>query len=165
MHNQIHIKSCLEIQIFRNGAGGDRPRRSYDDEVVFGTQQSRPTSASLLYQPLSGVRIDSNVTKWDQSIPMSMGLAAHYPTQGGHPVPLVRQVPCNKFGDANVRPSNISQSAADEGSRTGIKGLGIWSSINASGGSDKNSFGLLPSCSRQKSGAIVSEPESSTSPW
>ncbi|XP_015885995.3 protein TIFY 8 isoform X2 [Ziziphus jujuba] len=152
------------LKILRNGVVGERPRRSNDDEVAFVTQQPRPTSA-LMFQPPAGVRADNNISKWDRSIPMNVGTSMQYPPRGGHFVPFMPQVPSNRFRDANISPSNISQSAADEGSRTGIKGQGILSSINAaSGASERNSSVALPSGSRQKSGAIVREPESSTPP-
>lgn len=154
------------MQILRNGVGGERPRRSNDDEVVFGTQQLRHTSGSLMFQPPSGgVRTDSNISKWDRSVPINVGPAVQYPPRSGQFVPFVSQVPSNRFRDTNITPSNISQSAADEGSRTGIKGPGILSSISAAGGaSERNSSGALPSGSGKKSGAVILEPESSSLP-
>ncbi|KAK7851014.1 protein tify 8 [Quercus suber] len=87
------------------------------------------------------------------------------PSTWGQFAPILHQVPSNRFRDANAGPSTISQSAADEGSRTGIKGPGILSSINASGGaSERNSSGMLPIGNRQKSGTNVLEPESSAPP-
>lgn len=151
--------------MLRNGVGGERPRRSNDDEVVFGTQQLRPNSASQIFQPPSGVRTDSNISKWDRLVPTNVGSVVQYPPRSSQFPPFVSQVPSNRFRDANVGPSNISQSAADEGSRTGIKGPGILSSINAtSGASERNSSGALPSGSRQNYGTVIPEPESSTLP-
>ncbi|GAA0150573.1 hypothetical protein LIER_37136 [Lithospermum erythrorhizon] len=46
----------------------------------------------------------------------------------------------SKSRDTSAGPSVVSQAAADEGSRTGIKGSGIWSSINATAGADKEAF-------------------------
>lgn len=147
------------MQLLRNGAGGERPRRSNDDDMVFGLQQMRPGSASLIFQPPSGV------SKLDRSVPVNASPAVQYPPRGGHFVPFIPQVHSNRFRDANVSPSNISQSAADEGSRTGIKGPGLLSSINASGGvSEKNASGALPGGCRQKCPTIITEPESSTPP-
>ncbi|KAL5559241.1 hypothetical protein UlMin_035452 [Ulmus minor] len=150
------------MKFIRNGVGGERPRRSNDDEVIFGSQQVRPSSVSLIFQPPSGV------SKLERSMPMNVGATVQYPPRAGHFVPFMHQVPSNRFRDANASPSNISQSAADEGSRTGIKGPGILSSINASAGPgvapDRNSSGALPSGSRQKPGTINIEPESSTPP-
>ncbi|KAF4373133.1 protein TIFY 8 [Cannabis sativa] len=141
----------------RNGAGGDRPRRMNDDDMVFSLQQMRPSSASLIFQHPSGI------SKLDRSIPLNAIPAVQYPPRGGHFVPMVPQIPSNRFRDTNPGPSNISQSAADEGSRTGIKGPGILSSINASAGvSEKNAPGPLPSGSRQKCPTVITEPESST---
>ncbi|KAL5783195.1 hypothetical protein ACOSP7_008224 [Xanthoceras sorbifolium] len=153
------------MKILRNGAGGERPRRSNDDEVFYGMQSMRPTSASLILQPPTGSRIDANISRWDRSIPMNAGPALQYPSRGGQLVPFMHQVPPKRIKDANAGPPIISQSAADEGSRTGIKGPEILSSSNASVGvAEKNSSVVLPSGSRPKPGTLISEPESSTPP-
>ena len=142
------------MQLLRNGSGGERLRRSNDEDSAFGSQQQmRHTSASLIFQP----------PKLDRPIPMNMGSAVQYPPRGGHFVPFVPPALSSRFREANVSPSNISQSAADEGSRTGIKGPGILNSMNAGGGaSERNASGSLPSSSRQKGATVNAEPESST---
>ncbi|KAK0572137.1 hypothetical protein LWI29_026674 [Acer saccharum] len=153
------------MKILRNGAGGERPRRSNDDEVFYGMQSTRPTSASLILQPPTGSRIDANISRWDRSIPMNAGPALQYPTRGGQLVPFMHQVPPNRFKDANAGPPIISQSAADEGSRTGIKGPESLRSSNASAAvAEKNSSAVQPSGSKLKPGTLISEPESSTPP-
>ncbi|XP_021662423.2 protein TIFY 8 isoform X1 [Hevea brasiliensis] len=157
------LESQHLMKMLKNGGGGERPRRSNDDEVFYNMQPMRPTSASLILQSSAGGRLDANVSKWDRSIPV--GAAIQYPPRAGQFVPFMHQVPANKFRDVNAGPSIISQSAADEGSRTGIKGPGILSSINAgSVMSEKTSSGVLPSGSKAKSGTHISEPESSTPP-
>ncbi|PRQ28146.1 putative transcription factor TIFY family [Rosa chinensis] len=154
------LESSHLMKMFRNGTGGERPRRSIDDEAVFATQPMRPTSANLIFQTPHGGRVDNNISKWERSTPMNLGGAVQYPPRGGHFAPFVHQLPSNRFRDANAGANNISQLAADEGSRTGIKGPGILSAINASSGaSDRNSSVVLPSGSRQKSGTNTSEPE------
>jgi hypothetical protein len=145
--------------MLKNGGGRERPRRSNDDEVFYGMQPMRPSSASLILQPSAGSRLDANVSKQDRSIPMGIGA---YPPRGGQFVPFTHQVPTNRFRDTNAGPSIVSQSAADEGSRTGIKGPGILSSINAGSGIyEKNSSRGLPSGGKPKTGIHISEPESS----
>ncbi|XP_038697019.1 protein TIFY 8-like isoform X2 [Tripterygium wilfordii] len=154
------IESSHLMKMLRNGAGGERPRRSSDDEVLHGMQSLKPTS-SLILQPPTGNRFDANAAKWERSIPM--GPLMQYPLRGSQFVPFMQQVPSNRFKDAHTGSTIISQSAADEGSRTGIKGPGILSSLKAGGSvSDNNSTGTLLSGSRAKSGIHVSEPESST---
>ncbi|XP_004291421.1 PREDICTED: protein TIFY 8 [Fragaria vesca subsp. vesca] len=154
------LESSHLMKMFRNGTGGERPRRSIDDEAVFTSQPMRPTSANLIFQTPHGGRVDTNISKWERSTPMNLGGAAQYPPRGGHFVPFIHQLPSNRSRDANTGPNNISHLAADEGSRTGIKGPGILSAINASsGGSDRNSSVVLPSSSRQKSGINTLEPE------
>ncbi|KAG6772748.1 hypothetical protein POTOM_024168 [Populus tomentosa] len=149
----------FNLVMLKNGGGRERPRRSNDDEVFYGMQPMRPSSASLILQPSAGSRLDANVSKQDRSIPMGIGA---YPPRGGQFVPFTHQVPTNRFRDTNAGPSIVSQSAADEGSRTGIKGPGILSSINAGSGiSEKNSSRGLPSGGKPKTGIHISEPESS----
>ncbi|XP_023547015.1 protein TIFY 8 isoform X2 [Cucurbita pepo subsp. pepo] len=138
-------------------SGRDRNRRSNDDEVM--QHPMRPNAASLILQSHvgSGSRLDADVTKWERSTLMNIGPA---PTVQCSPrgtfVPFSPQLPTNRYREANVIPPNISQSAADEGSRTGIKGPGILSSSNPGGGtSERNSSILL-----KKSGTNIVDPES-----
>ncbi|XP_038698742.1 protein TIFY 8 isoform X2 [Tripterygium wilfordii] len=155
------LESLRLMKMLRNGSGGEHPRRFSNDEVLYGMRSLRPTSASLILQPPSGNRFDANTSKWERSIPM--GPLVRYPSRGAQFVPFMQQVPSNRFKDAHIGSTNISQSAADEGSRTGIKGPGIFSSLKTGGGvSDNNSTGTLLSGSRAKSGIHVSELESHT---
>ncbi|XWS27172.1 hypothetical protein CRYUN_Cryun26dG0092200 [Craigia yunnanensis] len=158
-HESLHL-----LKMLRNGTGGEQPRRSNEDEVFLGMQSMRPSSASLILQPPTGSRLEGSASKWERSVPM-IGSAVQYAPRGGNFVPFVHQVSSSRFKDTNVGPSVISQSAADEGSRTGIKGPGILSSINASGvPTEKNSSGRMPIGGRPKSGAPISDPESSVPP-
>jgi hypothetical protein len=133
--------------------------------MFVGMQSMRPTPASLVFQPPTGSRTDANVSKWERPMSMNVGPAVQYPPRGGQFAPILHQVHSNRVRDATAGPSIISQSAADEGSRTGIKGPVILSSINATSGvSERNSSAVLPSGNRQKSGTNVLEPESSAPP-
>ncbi|GMI92841.1 hypothetical protein HRI_002953400 [Hibiscus trionum] len=155
------LESLHLMKMLRNGAGGDRPRRSNEDDVFLAMKSMRHSSASLILQPPTGSRLEDNVTKWERPVPS----AVQYASRGGHLAPFVHQVSSNKFKDTNVGPSVISQAAADEGSRTGIKGPGIFSSINASSiPTEKGSSGIVPSGERTKSGAHISEAESLVPP-
>ncbi|XP_065851019.1 protein TIFY 8 [Euphorbia lathyris] len=155
------LESLHMMKMLKSGGGAECPGRSNDDDVFYGMQSMRPTSASLILQSSTGGRFDATVSKWDPSIPM--GAAMQYPPRVGQFVPFAHQVPSNKFRDMNAGPSVISQSAADEGSRTGIKGPGILSSINAASGNyEKNASGVLPSGTKPRSGIHIPEPESST---
>lgn len=154
------------MKMLRSGSGGERPRRSNDEEMFFSMQPMRPSSSSFMLQPPTGSRTDVNVSKWERSLPMNVGPAGQYPPRAGQFSSFMHQVPPNRFRDANANPSVISQvAAADEGSRTGIKGSGILTSINASSGvSERNPSALMPSSSRPMSGTHIPEPESSTTP-
>uniref|UniRef100_A0A5B6ZV93 Protein TIFY n=1 Tax=Davidia involucrata TaxID=16924 RepID=A0A5B6ZV93_DAVIN len=151
------------MKMLRN-VGGERPRRSHEEEMFFSMHSARPASASLILQPPTG-RTDASFSRWERAIPINVGPTAQYPPRASQVAPFGYQVPSNKSKDANAGPSIIFQAAADEGSRTGIKGSGILSSINASGGvSEKTPSGMLPSGSKQKSMTHISEPESSIPP-
>ncbi|GMI81162.1 hypothetical protein HRI_001785700 [Hibiscus trionum] len=155
------LESLHLMKMLRNGAGGERPRRSNEDEVFLGMKSMRHSSMSRILQPPTGNRLEGNATKWERSVPS----AVQYASRGGHFAPFVHQVSSNRFKDTNVGPSGISQAAADEGSRTGIKGPGILTSINASSvPTEKGSSGIVPSGERLKSGARISETESLVSP-
>ncbi|KAI7987097.1 Protein TIFY 8 [Camellia lanceoleosa] len=150
------------MKILRN-AGGERPRHSHDEAMFFGTHPMRPTPTSRVLQPPTRSRTDASGSKWERAIPLNVGPSMQYPPRVGQVATFGGQVPSNRFKDANLGPSAISQAAADEGSRTGIKGSGILSSINASSGvSDRNPSGVLLPGSKQKSGTHNSEPESLT---
>ncbi|XP_057959354.1 protein TIFY 8 [Malania oleifera] len=165
------LESSHLMKMLKNGAGGERPRRSADEELLFSVQPLRPTSASLILQPPTCGRSDANLSKWERSAALNVGPTTQYPPRTSHFAPFVHQVPSNRFRDANAGPSIISRSAADEGSRTGIKGSGILSSIKACTGasvsasaSERNLSVLPASGSRPKPGTHASEPESSTPP-
>ncbi|KAM7274636.1 hypothetical protein ACFE04_016502 [Oxalis oulophora] len=156
------LENLHYLKMLRSGTVGDRPKRPHDDDVLLNV---RPTS-SLVIHPPGGNRIDPNANKWERAITMNNAQAMHhYPPRGGQFTPFVHQVPHNRFRDTNAGPSIISQSAADEGSRTGMKGPGILSSLAGSSGvAEKNVTGLLPSSGKPRPGMTNNEPESSTPP-
>ncbi|XP_071709194.1 uncharacterized protein [Rutidosis leptorrhynchoides] len=121
------------MKMLRN-VGAERPRWPHEDESLMGMHQTRPTSSSHMIQPSTGLKTDANTSKWERAIPLNVGPVLQYPPRGGQVVPYGYQSVSNRVKDANVGPPLISQSAADEGSRTGIKGSGgILSSVNVSG--------------------------------
>ncbi|XP_058112001.1 protein TIFY 8-like isoform X2 [Magnolia sinica] len=145
------VESARLIKMFQNEAAGDRPRRSKDDEPYFAMQYPRPASTSVILQPPIGSRPDLVVSSWDRSIPMHAGQMMHYPSRLGQFATSADKLPANRYKDASASTSLISQPAADEGSRTGIKGSGLVSIINTSSGTaEKNSSGVLPSSNRPK---------------
>ncbi|KAK3006292.1 hypothetical protein RJ639_015594 [Escallonia herrerae] len=146
------LESSHLMKMLRS-VGGERPRRPLDEETFVGMHPLRPTSASLIVQSATS---DRTASKWERAIPMSIGTVMQHPPRAGQVIPFGYQAMSNRFKDTNAGPPIISQAAADEGSRTGIKRSGLLSSLNASSGNaDRN----LPSGGKQKSG--VCEPESS----
>ncbi|EOA16887.1 hypothetical protein CARUB_v10005111mg [Capsella rubella] len=64
------------------------------------------------------------------SFSMNVNPLANQPPRGGGQIShLLHQLSSSRFKDENVGPSAIAQTAADEGSRTGMKGPGILSSF------------------------------------
>ncbi|KAL8457831.1 hypothetical protein ACS0TY_035631 [Phlomoides rotata] len=121
-------------------SGGERPRRPHDEEASFGMHQMRPISAFFISQSSASGRTDNNPSKWDRATSLNPGPTLQYPPRSG-------------------------QTAADEGSRTEIKGSGVLSSINAAGAMPgRQPAGVLIRSGKQKSGVGISEPESSTAP-
>ncbi|GMI89175.1 TIFY domain protein 8 [Hibiscus trionum] len=158
------LESLHLMKVLHNSAGGERPRRSREDEVSLGMHSMRPSSSSLISQTPTGGRPEGNASKWEQSVPV-IGSAVQYGSRGVYFMPFMHQVSSNRFKDTNVGPSVISPAAADEGSRTGIKDTGILSSVNASNvPAEKNTSEVMPSGGRPKSGAHISDPESLVPP-
>lgn len=147
------------MKMLRN-VGGDRHRWPHEDESFMNMHQMRPTSSSSLMAQQPG-KTDANASKWERAIPVNVGPVLQYPPPppAAQVVQYKYQQPVqNRFKDGNVGPSLISQSAADEGSRTGIKGSGILSSGNGGGGGVAEVGG-----SKQKSLIGNTEPGSTAS--
>ncbi|XP_054789160.1 protein TIFY 8-like isoform X2 [Prosopis cineraria] len=155
------IQNSHLMKMFRSTAGGEHHRRSNDDEVFLGTQSQKPTSASQIFQPLTGTKLDAN--RWERSVIMNVGPSMHHPPHGAPLTPVVHQIASNKVRDANIGPSFISQSAADEGSRTGMKGPGILSSINiTTAATEKTPSAMVLGGGRPKRVMNIIDLESST---
>ncbi|CAJ2643457.1 unnamed protein product [Trifolium pratense] len=149
------------MKVLRNASGGERSRRPNDDEVLLSMQSMKPSSSSQIFHPPANTKFDAN--KWERSILMNAGPSVQHPLRGGQLTPFAHQLASNKIRDANAGPSFISQSAADEGSRTGIKGPGILSSINTGvTATEKISSAVLLGGSRPK--PLSNIVESSTPP-
>lgn len=159
-----NIGSFVLYQLLRY-SGGERPKRPHDEEASFGMHQMRPLSASFISQTSTGGRTDNNPSKWDRATAVNPGPAMQYPPRTGQVMPFGYHAQSNRFKEANVGPSLISQTAADEGSRTGIKGSGVLSSFNAAGAiSGRQPAGVLIRSGTKKTGACITEPESSATP-
>ncbi|KAK9079463.1 hypothetical protein SSX86_001135 [Deinandra increscens subsp. villosa] len=136
------------MKMMRN-VGSERPRWPHEDEPYMNMHQMRPTSSHMV-QPM-------NAARWERAVPVNVGPVLQYPPRAGQVVPYGYQPVSNRFKDSNAGAPLMSQSAADEGSRTGMKGSGVLSLVNVSGtGTDQ------PSSSKLKSLVSDTEPGSST---
>ncbi|XP_019179380.1 PREDICTED: protein TIFY 8 [Ipomoea nil] len=158
------LESSRAMKLLQSAGGERLMRRPYDEEASLGVHPMRPLSASLISQSSLGAKLDASTSRWDRGIPINVGPTLQYPPRASQISPYSYQAPSNRFRDGIAAgPSVMSQAAADEGSRTGIKGSGILSSINASGGMPDRALPGVPlSSCKQKSGVHISEPESST---
>lgn len=150
----LHLKKIL-----RN-ADADQPRGAHNVNMFFATNPLRTSSTPHLLGSPSG-----SGPKWDRTIPLHVGpTLQHTMPRVGKNSPLGIYTPTNRFRGGNVGPSGLSQSAADEGSRTGIKGSGVLSSIGGGMGVfDRIPSGVVLGGNRKSFGKPNSEPESSAS--
>lgn len=162
----IFSYSELAMQMFQNEEGGDRPRRSHGDELAFAMQPPRSNSTSpLILQPPSSGRPELVVSSWDRPIQMNVGPAVHHPSRLGQLATYVDKLSSYRFKDGSPSTSLITQPAADEGSRTGIKGSGILNITNAtSGAAERNPTAVLLSSSKPKAVPLNNEIETSSPP-
>ncbi|XP_010914877.1 uncharacterized protein [Elaeis guineensis] len=148
--------------------GSEGLGRSHN-EMMISMQPPRPTSL-ILHPPVSR-RPDSLIPKWERSMPASPGQMVHYPlrfAQGGTNIDKVTSSYAYKDASAGsgagAGATIISQPAADEGSRTGIKDSGVLNFINPdSGAGERNSSGGPPCGNRPKAPQAI-EPESCNIP-
>ncbi|CAI9094426.1 OLC1v1030167C3 [Oldenlandia corymbosa var. corymbosa] len=159
------LDSSQLMKLLRH-SGRERPRRPHDEDSSYSMHAVRPMPAALVAQPSSVGRTDAKNSRLDRGIPMNVASVWQQPPRSNQVLPFGYPALSSKFRDSHAGPSVILQgAAADEGSRTGIKGPGILSSINASGGiSEKNFSGPKASCDKQKPGIHLSELETSTTP-
>lgn len=124
----------------------------------------------MLQQQQPGKPDHANSSKLERAIPVNLGPVLQYPPPLASQVVQYKYQPVqNRFKDTNsnmnvnvnVGPSLISQSAADEGSRTGIKGSRILTSSGNGGGSGGGGV-AEPSGSKQKS--VIGNTDSGSTP-
>lgn len=143
----------------------ERQGRSHDEEMMFSTQlPPRPTS-SLILHPAASSRPDSLLSKWERSMPVNPGTMVHYPTRLGQSGTFMDRLSSSySQRDASTGGTLFSQAAADEGSRTGIKGTGTWGVANPSSGAiERYSTAVLPYSNRPRV-PPTNDPESTTIP-
>ncbi|KAK4770016.1 hypothetical protein SAY87_030548 [Trapa incisa] len=157
-HENLHL-----LKMLGNGLGGERRRRFGNDEASISVHPSRQTSTSFVLHPGVNSRNDPGGLKWDYSIPTSLGPNIQFPTRGAQfSSPFAHHMQPNRLREIHASTPTISHSAADEGSRTGMKGPGILSSIHGAGtGSEKNLPVGPQSSEKAKPSTINTDPESS----
>ncbi|RZC71591.1 hypothetical protein C5167_034783 [Papaver somniferum] len=127
------FESSHLMKLIRSSTGGDRPRTSQSEEQFFGMQPPRQTSTNqLILQPPGVSRPDSGASKLERPLQMNASPSSQYTPRHGQFSTYIDKLSSNKYRDGNSGVSIISQPAADEGSRTGIKGSSILNGITAS---------------------------------
>uniref|UniRef100_A0A1D1Y3N8 Protein TIFY n=1 Tax=Anthurium amnicola TaxID=1678845 RepID=A0A1D1Y3N8_9ARAE len=155
-------ESSHTLKVQRKEVMSGRARRSHDD-VAFTTQPPpRPTSSVIVHPPVAG-RPDSMAAKWERSTPLNSGSTMHCTSHFGQSAIYVDKLSSAAYNDCRASAPLISPGAADEGSRTGIKGGGILNVINSGCGSgERKSAGTLPSNNKMTPISQITEPESSS---
>lgn len=145
------VESLRLMKMLRNEVGGEQLRGSHDDELFFGIQPPRPScTSSIILKPVIKSRPELVVSSWERSIPMNVGPMVNYSSRLGQAIPA-EKIASNRYHEASLGAPLISQPAADEGSRTGIKGSGIANVVyTTSKAADRNPAGASPSSSRSK---------------
>ncbi|XP_026404548.1 protein TIFY 8-like isoform X2 [Papaver somniferum] len=115
-------------------------KRSNSDSVFMGSARDRMTpqsgtdsfESSHLMKPPGVSRPDSGASKLERPLQMNASPSSQYTPRHGQFSTYIDKLSSNKYRDGNSGVSIISQPAADEGSRTGIKGSSILNGITAS---------------------------------
>ncbi|KAL9256214.1 TIFY 8-like protein [Drosera capensis] len=127
-------ESSHVTKMLRQGPGGEHPRTLHHDGHFHGTQQMKLGCASLILQKMSSNQKDGKFSRWEHPISHNVGGNMQYAPQSGQASLLSYQSPSSRYRDVCASPSILSNIVADEGSRTGIKGSGVLSSVNTSKG-------------------------------
>ncbi|KAG9459381.1 hypothetical protein H6P81_003889 [Aristolochia fimbriata] len=154
----IESSRLTKMQIFQNESGSERPRRTHEDESFFSMQPPRQTSTSqLALPPPVGSRHDLTVSSWDRSMPMNSGFMVHFPPRVSQ-ISSVDKSSSGRNRDGSASTMVISQPAADEGSRTGIKGSGVLKVISSNtGAQERHPTALLANNSRPNASSLNTE--------
>ncbi|CAH9107349.1 unnamed protein product [Cuscuta epithymum] len=152
------LASSHVMKLLRSGAGGEKCRASSHNEEpsLRGHDPMRPFSSS----PSMGATRTYSTTSTSKWVPLNPLTALKYPPHTTQVVPFGYQTPPNRFSrDTNTASRLlISQAAADEGSRTGIKGSGVLRM------SDRTLSEVPLSVTKQNSGIRTSDPAESPNP-
>ncbi|PKA57209.1 Protein TIFY 8 [Apostasia shenzhenica] len=158
------LENSRSMKMLGKAVACDQSRKYLDDEVQLPMQPPLKPASSLIIPSLSS-RPDFLASKCDRFMQMNPGSVLHYP-------PRIIQTGAfrDKFTssyaskDTNISSILMSQPAADEGSRTGIKGSGVMNVVNTSSGAGERSMaGVLPCISTPKDSHTI-EPDSSNGP-
>ncbi|KAL0798171.1 hypothetical protein Bca101_053345 [Brassica carinata] len=109
-----------------------RPRSEVSGSIMSnrfsGTKRSNSDSQFTAQEHPETLHWSKMLRHGPGSLSMNMNHMANQPPRGGGQIShLLHQLSSSRFKDENMGPSVITQTAADEGSRTGMKGPGIMS--------------------------------------
>ncbi|XP_072994040.1 protein TIFY 8 isoform X1 [Typha latifolia] len=152
------------MKMFGKEVISEQSGRSQEDEITFSMQPpQRP--GSLMLRPPAGSRPESPILRLERTVPSS-GQMVYYPSRFAQSGTYMDKVSSSSYrcGNASMGATLVSQSAADEGSRTGVKGSGVLKIIDPNSGvGERNLIGLMPCSSKPKVTQMI-EPESSNVP-
>ncbi|XP_021758108.1 protein TIFY 8-like [Chenopodium quinoa] len=159
---QMIPESSHVMKMLCSASGGDRLKFSPFDGPLHGVPQNIRPLSSFVSQTTN-----ANFVNSERLNPMNVGGSSmQYNACVMKSSPLMYQAPLSRLRDISSGPPVLSQLAADEGSRTGNKGSGIFNSITAGSNpvTERNPSGLLPSGCNIKPATHISDPEPSNPP-
>lgn len=136
------------LQIYQNEARDHRIVGLHQEEVLNRMQPPRSGSVNpALLQLQMSMRSDFAASKLDQVMPTNtMSAMNFHPRLSQHARYgiFAEKMSSSVYRDNSAGPSLITQSAADEGSRTGMKGSGIKNiAASVTGAGERNSTSVM----------------------
>lgn len=125
-------ESSRGIKMSRFESKDDRRGRHHDDDVLLGMQPPRPTATcQTSTRPSMGANADFMASKkWERPAFMNSGSAVYSPSRLTHLGSYQNKTSANLSRENTVVPALVSQTPADEGSRTGLKGSSLANIMN-----------------------------------
>ncbi|KAK1282881.1 Protein TIFY 8 [Acorus calamus] len=157
-------ESSRHVKVFEKETLIARQRRPHVDDIPHSIQPPRMTSSSS--HPFINSRMDSISSKWDHPLPpMNPVHMPHHPSRFSQLSPYGDKSSSYAYRDSCMGATLVTPPAADEGSRTGIKGSQILDIVKpCTENADRNSTGALCNSNRARSTLQGTEMDFSNTP-
>eukprot|EP01018_Ginkgo_biloba_P004114 Gb_32508 [translate_table: standard] len=163
--NAEALDSPRGMKMSRFESKDDKRARQHDDDLHLAMQPPRPNSTGqTLVQPSMCTKPDLMASKkWEHPVSLNTGTAVYGPSRLSQLGAYTERTSTNAFRENTAMPPILSRPAADEGSRTGLKGSGIANLITSgpSTTAGRNTSGPGLSVTKSKFSSQSGGPESS----